>query len=139
MASLQFSRPSAADRMRGHTLYAIRSTMLDIGGNTPLLLSIVAGGPQQWRNTFLHECRGLAVDDHVADMVFRFFCERVREMYGGAPAGLVLDSLEVSSPPTQREIDDAWEVDSQSSEDGRRYFYGPDGHPEELIKRMRDQ
>lgn len=136
---LKTKRETAADRHRAQTLSAIDDIMRHVAGNAPLLLEVVAGGPHKWRSEFLKSCAGLAVDTDIADRLFAFFCQQVQYRYGhGITAGAVLDKLELPSPPTQREIDDAWEVESFSSEAGRRYFYGPDGHPEELIKRLRD-
>lgn len=137
MAHLVFGRLSARDRMKMQTLEAMHAILMGVAGNTAVLLQTVAGGPQDWRNRFLRETRGLAVDAGVADQLFAFFCHQVQARFGHelSPARL-LDALEVSSPPTQREIDESWEAESFSSEEGRRYFYGADGHPEQLIKQM---
>lgn len=134
---LKTHHATASDKLKSDTNYALQQTMLTIASDTPLLLSVVAGGPTNWRNVFLRNCRGLAVNEAVADSVFAFFCTQVEYRFGrGVTAGQVLDTLEVPSPLSQKEIDDAWEVESFSSEEGRRYFYGPDGHPEELVRRM---
>lgn len=131
--------PGERERMKAFTLNAIQSTMLNIAGDTPTLLEVVAGGQFRWRHTFARAFAGLPVDDQIALAMFAFFCDQVERRFGHAMrAAEMLDALEVAAPPSQREIDDAWEVESFSSEEGRRYFYGPDGHPEELIKRLRD-
>ena len=137
MPAFHFSRPSRNDQLRAQTLHAINSTMSSVAGDAPTLLAVVAGGPMEWRNRFLSVTRGLAVDEGIADSLFAFFCHQVKKRYGRElSAGRLLDSLEVVSPPTEREIADAWTVDSASSEEGRRFFYGPDGHPEEIIKKL---
>lgn len=134
---LKVNHETATDRRRAQTVSAIQSTMLEVSSNTPLLLEVVAAGPHTWRSEFFKAFGGLAVNGYIADRMFAFFCEQVQRRYGpGVLAGQVLDTLALPSKPSQREIDDAWEVESFSSEDGRRYFYGPDGHPEELIKRL---
>jgi len=118
-------------------MHAIESTMSSVAGDEATLLAVVAGGEQEWRNRFLSLTRGLAIDAGVADSLFAFFCHQVKKRFGRElSAGKLLDSLEVISPPTPREIADAWEVESSSSEEGRRFFYGPDGHPEEIIKKL---
>jgi hypothetical protein len=123
--------------MKAHTVHAVDVLMKSIAGDTPTLLSVVAGGEMCWRNHCLSVCRGLAVDERIADGLFAFFADQVVRRFGRErSAGQLLDSLEVSSPPSQREIDHAWEVESSSSEEGRRFFYGPDGHPEDLIRQM---
>ena len=137
MASYPSSRPTRNDQLKAQTLHAIDSTMSSVAGHEPTLLAVVAGGPMEWRNRFLSVTRGLAVDEGIADSLFAFFCHQVKKRFGRElSASKLLDSLEVISPPTEKEIADAWTVDSASSEEGRRFFYGPDGHPEELIKKL---
>jgi hypothetical protein len=133
---LKFDRRTKAETLKNDSLVACRSIMLEVASHTPTLLTVVANGPQQFRNYVLSQTRGLAIDADIADRMFAFFRQKVRHEFGGQQAGAVLDKLEVKSPPTQREIDESWEVDSSSSEEGRRFFYGVDGHPEELIKRI---
>ena len=136
---LKVHHGTAKDRMKAQTVYACTNVLSGVAGHTPTLLAVVAGGPQHWRNSFLSTCRGLAVDESIADSLFAFFCRRVQQQFGRErSAGQLLDSLEVSTPPTPREIDDAWEVESFSSEQGRRHFYGADGHPEQIIKQLRE-
>lgn len=136
---LKVNGGTAKDRMKAQTVQALTQIMSSVGGDTQTLLEVVAGGPKMWRHSLLSTCHGLAVDEAVADGMFAFFCRRVQAQFGrDQSAGQLLDNLEVFTPPTQREIDDAWEVDSFSSEEGRRYFYGADGHPEQIIKQLRD-
>lgn len=134
---LKVKHETANDKRRAQTLGAIQATMLEVSSNAPLLLEVVAAGPHTWRSEFFKAFAGLAVDGYIADRMFAFFCQQVQLRYGqNVLAGQVLDTLQLPSKPSQREIDDAWEVESFSSEEGRRYFYGPDGHPEEIIKRL---
>lgn len=130
------SGPTASERMRAQTVYAVDATMKLVASNTTLLLEVVAGGPDHWRRGFLAETLGLAVNAHVADSMFAFFCRQVEQRWGGVRAGDLLDALEVDvvKPPTPREIEEAWLVESASSDEGRRYFYGRDGHPEQLVR-----
>ncbi|MFA5945119.1 MAG: hypothetical protein WC876_11715 [Candidatus Thermoplasmatota archaeon] len=136
---LKVNGGTARDKMKAQTLYALNNLMAGVAGDTQTLLEVVAGGPTHWRQNCLRVCAGLAVDENIADSLFRFFAERVVAQFGRElSAARLLDALEVASPPSQREIDDAWEVESFSSEDGRRYFYGVDGHPEQVIKQLRE-
>lgn len=130
---------TAKDKMKAQTVQALTNIMSGVAGDTQLLLEVVAGGPNHWRQNCLRACAGLAVDENIADSLFRFFSQRVVAQFGRElSAGRLLDALEVASPPTKKEIDDAWQVESFSSEEGRRHFYGPDGHPEQIIRQLRE-
>jgi len=134
---LRTKHETANDRRKAETRYVVTETMMSVASQAPLLLEVVAAGPQHWRSTFLRTFPGVAIDASISDRIFAFFCQQVQLRYGhGVRASQVLDTMVVPSTPTQREIDNAWEVESFSSEEGRRYFYGPDGHPEEIIKRL---
>jgi len=136
---LKVNGGTAKDRLKAETVGALEAILRSVAGDTPLLLSVVAGGPAHWRIQCRTACRGLAVDDRIADAVVAFFCKQVELRFGREmSAARLLDALEVPTPPTAKEIADAWEVESFSSEEGRRHLYGPDGHPEELIKQLRD-
>ncbi len=122
------------------TQWAIKAVSDGIISDPIVLFQVVAGGERLWRTTFMREFRGnKLVTDDIADLLFRGFCEHVVNVHGGMDAAqtatLALDSYEPITPPTDREIEDAWEVDSASSEDGRRAMYG-DLHPQEYIKRL---
>lgn len=125
-----------------------------VAGNPVLLLEVVAtpkgkssaSAKSRWRNAMQKAFSGVTKDtakiDAIADQMFRFFQQKAHEAYGvkhGLTAGQALDVMEVDTPATQDEIDKAWKIESSSSEEGRRYFYGPDGHPEELIGKMVQQ
>lgn len=110
--------------------------MVNVASDEPTLAAVVAGGPVHWRLNFQRVFRGYPVDEAIADTVFRFFCDQFLKRVGpGVSAAAFLDAIEPITPPTQKEIDEAWEIDSASSEAGRRAFYGPGGHPQEWLDR----
>jgi hypothetical protein len=124
--------------LKVRTVVAVNDTVLTILANTPLLLEVVARGPAEWRSNFMHAHRGLAVNEGMADHLFRFFADHVVRRFGREhSANELLDAMEITvdRPPTQREIDESWEIESHSSEAGRRYFYGSD-RPEDLVRRL---
>jgi hypothetical protein len=101
----------------------ITALMKNIAGNPIKLAEVVAGGPFNWRLIFLRAFHGLPVNDHVANLVFRFFCEQFLKQYPGVTATQFLDKVEVRSPLTAKDIEDSWEHTVDSSEEGRRRFY----------------
>lgn len=86
-------------------------------------------------------------DREMAIMLFQSFDELVRQKWGEDYPGktaqeiarLLLEKVEIPSAPTQAEVDAGWEVESRSTEEGKRFFYGSDEHPEELIKKLIDE
>lgn len=113
----------------------IRQTMVSIASNPIRLAEVVAGGPYHWRLNFLRGMHGLAVDENVADSIFKFFCEKLIALHPDADAlraadvdpakvaGAYLDQVEVATPPTQEEIEKAWELDIASSDEAMKLFY----------------
>lgn len=92
-----------------------------------LLVETVADGLVKWRQGFVREYAGaasLADLDVLANRLFAFFERVYKTRYGDLPPAVVLASVDGVSLPTAREIDDAWEIDEASSEEGRRYFHG---------------
>jgi hypothetical protein len=115
-------------RLSADTQVKIRELMLGVAGNPVMLYEIVAGGPSHFRIAFLHSFSGLAVDHNVADLIFRFFCEQVARRHPDAESPKVaasqwLDAVEVTSPPTEAEIEASWVHEVFSNEDGRRAAY----------------
>ncbi len=107
----------------------IRMTMLSICQDDLTLLEAVGRGEQAWRINFLRAFPKGTVDETVANKVFAFFCAQVVQKFGNTPVGELLDALEVNveRPPTEREIDEAWEFTSGSSQEARRLFDLPTG------------
>ena len=112
---------------------------------TPVTLAeTVAAGPFAWRTGMLRELKGFLVDEAIADNAFNFLkaqweVEATRQGAPGMSVETFLNKVEVPTPPTAREIADAWEVESASSEEGKRQMYGPGGNPQALLDELRQQ
>jgi hypothetical protein len=86
---------------------------------------IVAGGHFNYISTFLREFRGMTgADREMGEMLWSLFTSQWLAKHGRLHPKTFLDAIEQHTPPTAKEIEDAWEVESASSEDGRRYFDG---------------
>lgn len=149
--------PSAEHSMaarRRQTSYWVRKLMMNIASDDHLLHQVVADGPVLWRISFLKETQpaGLLVDEAVADLLYEFFCGQVRKRFreeigqappGWTPQGIATRFLDHTppkpKPPTVREIIDSLEIDSASSDDGRREVYGRDGSPQRVLERLKDE
>ena len=107
----------------------IRQTMLAISGDDLTLLECVGQGEFAWRLRFIKAFPRGTVDETVANKVFAFFCGEVVRRFGDTPVSELLNAIEVNveRPPTQDEIDNAWEFHSGSSEEARRLFDLPTG------------
>lgn len=115
---------SGYEKRRRETKEMIREIMMTITHNTISHAEVIARGPVEWRNHFLREMRGMAVDSNIADLVYVGICKAWKQAYGDQSAKQVLDKIEVKAPLTEKEIDEAWEHDASSSSwDARRRFY----------------
>jgi len=86
---------------------------------------IVAGGRVNYIQTFLREFRSMAgADRAMAEMLWSLFLDQWKAAHGRLHPKTFLDAIEQHTPPTAKEIDDAWVVESASSDEGRRYFEG---------------
>lgn len=105
-----------------------------------LLLHTIADGKTAFRNKFFRELRGLPISDEMAERTWAFLAGLKDRFYPEfETAAKALDALEVreTRPPTEREIAEGWEVESASSEEGRRFLYGADGGPHQLVDQLR--
>src|SRR4030067_714293 len=114
-----------AERKAADTKRVINELMLEVASDPALLCLVTARGPAEWRNYCARRYRTLAFNPVICDGIFRFFCLQVIAQFGArgqdftpddAPhvAGVMLDHLEVETPPTEAEVAAAWEVDSAS-------------------------
>lgn len=94
----------------------------DILSDELLLAEVLAGGRLNWRNTFLREFRGLPVDAECADLLWRLFSQEFKRKFGNVRPRVILDTANVPTPLTEREIEDSWVIENASSDDARRYF-----------------
>ncbi len=136
--------------------------MFDVAAHPPTLLAVVNAGPMAWRNSFAAQFGVLIgpkasgeVVARIADAVFRFYCRQVIDQFGDPHdietmaarhglttsverlAGETLDHLEEVKPPSDQDINDGWEIESGSSDAGRRFFYGPDGSPQAFLDKLK--
>lgn len=105
-----------------------------------LLLETLANGRTDFRNKVFRDLRGLPVDEALCEGMWRFLWDvKARKYPEFATPGEALDQLEVTTtrPPTAREIAEGWEVESASSEDGRRYLYGPGENAQTMLDKLR--
>ncbi len=121
-----FSRHHQQREVADFTKRKIQETLDGICSNRLLLLEIVAGGPFYWRRIFYKTFRGLAVNEDIADLMFALFKVRA----GENPANQLDQFVPKKAPPTDAEIDAAWEHDwSHTSEEARRLFYKDEPGP----------
>jgi hypothetical protein len=88
----------------------------------------VARGRFHFRQQFTKEI-GIFFDgnrsqaDDLANHVYGFLQDAWTRRYPDMTPGYVLDKHEEVSPPTEAEIDDAWELEIGSSDEALRLFY----------------
>ena len=115
---------TAGERKARETKEAIAHVMRVVTHDMTVHAEVIAQGPLRWRNTFLSEMRGMAVDSRVADLVYVGLCKAWKAEYGETSAKEALATVEVRTPLTEKEIENAWEHDASSSSwDARRRFY----------------
>ena len=132
----QIDQRSFKQRLAHETNMKIRELMIGIASQPVTMLEIVAAGPYVFRQRFLDDFRGMPVDGNVADMVFKFFCEKVVAFYGepnadvdkavdqaGKLAGKALDKVELPTPLTEEEIEKSWKLEIASSVDAMEQSY----------------
>lgn len=129
------------------TSQQIHEAMVNLASNPRLLSEATSVGPVAFRNKFRQAFAGLPVDDEVANRVYAFLCGQVvrrARQFGvetETPSALLdyLDKTEVTkTAPTQDEIERAWEIESGSSEEGKRHFYG-NRSADEVMRELRAQ
>lgn len=118
-----------------NTDLAIRTCITHVAADPGVLAEIVAAGEYTFRvgvlKTFEKGYKLGEVDRIDEAMANRMFCALCvlwqrfyQNQYGNLTAGQFLDRVEIHRGPTQEEIDQAWELESNSTEDGNRTFYG---------------
>ena len=99
----------------------VRQVMIDALGDEMGHALVVAHGNFVFRDLFQKEFgafyHGNRIHcDTIADYVFRFLEVQWRHRHPGVSPKAFLDSINEISPPTEREIDDAWTVEIASDE-----------------------
>lgn len=139
------------------SLYAYQDDVIADTPEARLTLDlIVGGGKAMHRAEFTKAFRGFNLPsnqmDWFANRTYDLFCmvvrARARQEYGliGEAQQLATQALDhtvLESPPTeteqQIELVQSLEVDSASSDDGRRLLYGRDMWPEKALDEMKDE
>ena len=107
--------------------------------DTIIRTQIIGHGFPWFAAQFHKEFRGfgkrIADDQHAKD-AFALLCMAHVQAFGDHTPTEVLDAIEPVTPPTAKEIADAWTIDSASSEEGRRMLYGVNGHPREILAQV---
>jgi hypothetical protein len=126
---------------------AIRQHIASVEHDAELCATIIAGGEFHYRLTFWHAFKGFRyVTPQEAEPCWEYFKNCFDRHWPGwrgsdeeyqPAAARVLDALEVPSEPTESDIANAWEVESASSEEGRRFLYGPGGSPQQLLEQLK--
>jgi len=106
-------------------MWHIQHHMEAVLGDDMLHALIVAGGRFNYLTTFLREFRSMeGADREMAEMLWSLFLDQWKAKHGRLHPKTYLDAIEQHTPPTAKEIDEAWVVESASSDEGRRYFEG---------------
>lgn len=106
-------------------MYHVQHHLEMVLGDEVLHALILAGGRDNYINTFLREFRGAkGADREMAEMLLSLFIDQWKAKHGRMHPKTFLDKVEIVRPPTEQEIEDAWEVESASSTEGKRYFGG---------------
>lgn len=101
----------------------VETHMYDVLGDDKMLALVMGGGKHNYINTFTREFRSFrGVDRDMAEMLWSLFFDEWKRKFGRLHPRDYLDKLEIKTPPTDKEIEDAWEHESASSDDARRYF-----------------
>lgn len=130
--ALQATRAQMGETVRE----AFRDLLVTVLSDRLFHAEVLASGSFSWRRAFTKEFgahyEGNRIFcDQLADTAFHLFQASWRDRYltesspaydGLSPAQL-LDRVEMKSPPTEQEIEDAWELEIGSSEDAMRQMY----------------
>lgn len=117
-------REDLADLIKGNLKQILVDALADKIGHA----YAVASGRHHFRDAFMKGMgaffngnRGQC--DDLADIAFQFLSTQWRLKYPGEDCTTFLDSVEPVSPPTQAEIDAAWTVQIESSEEAMQRHY----------------
>jgi hypothetical protein len=101
----------------------IERHMYDVLGDDRLHALVLGGGRSAYINVFMREFRSQrGVDREMAEMLFQVYLEEWKKKHGKLHPKKYLDALDIPTPPTEKEIEDAWVHESASSDDARRHF-----------------
>lgn len=121
------SRESMKAQVSATTKDLLNGLIKEICGDPVALAEAVGGGAYHFRVGLLRAYRGLPVNDEIANRIFAFLEYRFTLANPVQTAAQVLDKVELPSPPTEKEIDDAWVHEVASSDGAKRTFSSRDG------------
>lgn len=120
------------DQMRRHmkaeVAANVKQLMRDIISDQLFHAEVVAAGEFHFRGAFgkqfgaFYDGNRSGCDD-LANVVFRFAREVWGRKYPDIAPGAFLDNVRITAPPTEAEIEDAWEIEIGSSESAMRSMY----------------
>ena len=107
---------------------SVRKLLLDVLLDRIHHAEIVAAGVFRFRTEFIKDIGPVfgnkrAPADELANRVFTFFRVQWREKYPSVTPEMFLNRVNPVSPPTEKEIEDAWEVEIGSSDKAMRQLY----------------
>ena len=106
------------------TKMAIKMMMRQVASDPVALAEIVAAGPFEWRRSFLKAFRPLPVNDEIANRLYSYFEVKHAQLNPVQTASEFLDAYEPPpSPPTEREIEEGWVIESASSPAAQKLLY----------------
>lgn len=122
---LQFGlRAAVSDGLKAN----VRAFMQQVLTDEAMHAEIVGAGQYRFREVFTRMmgaffAKNRAGCDELANTVFRFCEEMWRERHPNVAANQWLDGYAPPSPLTEKEIDDAWEIEIASSDDAMSKMY----------------
>lgn len=107
---------------------SIRTLMVNVLEDRVLHAECVAAGEFKFREVFVKDLGAAfgndrAGCDELANVVFRFFREQWRDRYPTITPAVFLDNVEIVRPPSEEEIEAAWEIDIGSSDSAMQQMY----------------
>lgn len=122
--------------LAGLTYQLLDGFIRDVSSDPIKHAQVLAHGRAHFRRQVAKHFRGLPVDEGIADHVFHVLTLEWRKRHGDARPATLLDQTHVPSPApaVTPETADDWEIESASSERGRRWFYGSSTPREWLAK-----
>lgn len=114
--------------LAAHIKRSIRVLMVDALADQLLHAEIVAAGLVNFRQAFGKDMGAFfdgnrAQCDTLAEVVFNFLRGQWSQKYPDISPEFFLDKVEIVSPPSEAEIEDAWEVEIGSSESAMKQMY----------------
>lgn len=107
---------------------SIRKLMIDVLEDDILHAECVAAGEFKFREVFVRDLgavfgKNRGDCDHLANVVYRFFRESWKDRHPEITPTAFLDHVSPIAPPTESEIEAAWQLDIASSDGAMSQMY----------------